>query len=170
MTIDQPRHKGHTLSRSDQSWHVIVRTSTGHEQSCCFCTILLPGPSSSAPAGSICEEELCGNRTGILNGRNLSVVSALIPTSRLPRFRALVSSISTPLPAISDPPPHAVRVTQNKGLGMFARRDIRKGELIVWERPALIVPGLERNEDTSQEAYRLITEGLLEFNDDGIEE
>jgi hypothetical protein len=163
MTIDQPHHNGHTLSRLDQSWR--LRTSTGHEQSCCFRTILLPGPSSSAPDGSIDEEELCG----MPNRSKISVVSALISTSRLPRFLALVSSISTPPPALSDPPPHAIRVTRNKGLGMFARRDIRKGELIVWERPALIVPGLERNEDTSQEAYRLLAEGFLEFESEGTE-
>lgn len=171
MTIDQPRHKGHTpgLSRSDQSWQ--LRTSTGHEQSCCFRTILLPGPSSSAPGGSMDEEVLCGmpGSNGDLNGRRICVVSALVSTSCLPRFLALVSSISTPPPALSDPPPHTVRVTRNKGLGMFARRDIRKGELIVWERPALIVPGLERNEDTSQEAYRFLAEGFLEFEGGGTE-
>ena len=175
MTIDQSCRKGHILSPSNELWP--LQTSAGHEEPCCFRTILLPGPSSSAPGTSIGEES-CGlpeqsgsnGKTGIPKGRNISVVAALISTSRLPRFLALVSSISTSPAAILDPPAHVVRATRNKGLGMFARRDIRKGELIVWERPALIVPGLERNEETSREAYRRLAEGFLEAEGKGTEE
>jgi hypothetical protein len=180
MVIDQPCRRDPILSRPTQSWH--LRTSVGHEESCCFRTFVLPGPSSSAPGGSINEEDLCGipeplgangnrnrNPSGILKGSNLSVVSALVSTSRLSRFLALVSSISTSPPAFLDRPPHVIKVTRNKGLGMFARRDVQKGELIVWERPALIVPGLERNEDTSKEAYRSLAEGFCAVEGEGID-
>lgn len=130
-----------------------VRASTSHEESFCFETIFLPGPSSSA-------KEL--SEPGSPKGRDITVVSALLSPSRLPRLLALVSSISVPPPAIGLPPLHAIKATPNKGLGMFARRDIQKGELIVWERPAVIVPGLERDDETAQEAYRLLAEGFLE--------
>ena len=173
---DQPKSfdKGHMLSQSNQPWR--LRTSAGHEESYYYRTILLPGPASSVSGSVINEdesrcvdlEEQEGDESGIRTGeKNLSVVSTLISTFRLPRFLALVSSISTSPPVIGDPS-HVIKITPNKGFGMFARRDIKKGELIVWERPAVIVPGLERNEDTSQ-AYQLLAEEFLELDGTNVE-
>lgn len=171
--------KGHILSRSSQSWP--LRTSTTYEEFFHFQAVVLLGPCSSAPFRVNVEDDVnCisestgsearGARTGASEGTDtVTVISTLISASRLPRFRLLLSSIFTSPAAIDDPSPHVIRVTESKGLGMFATRDIRKGELIAWERPAVIVPGLEKNQEMSQEVYRIIAEGFLEVENESGE-
>jgi hypothetical protein len=48
---------------------------------------------------------------------------------------------------------------------MFAQRDIGRGELIAWDRPGIIAPGLEweGRKAKREEVYELLANGLVDF-------
>lgn len=55
---------------------------------------------------------------------------------------------------------------------MFAQRDIERGELIAWERPGIIAPGLEweggkAKATERKEVYELLADGFVELGSIG---
>jgi len=152
-----------------QTW--TLRSSSGHEGSFVFQTIVLPGSASSLrPRLRTKEDEVqvqyeseVGDTRKIKTGFK-TVISTLVSTSELSVLRTLASSITSSPPPIKDPA-YVIRKTATKGLGMFAQRDIGRGELIAWDRPGIIAPGLEweGKKAKREEVYELLANGLVDL-------
>lgn len=156
----------------------VLKSLSGREESFVFQTIVLPGSASSVGShanilltqeneaesrSSECDfgkgETTSTKKTKVEN-RSKTVISTLVSTSEHYALLTLASSISSSPPPIKDPA-HVIRKTSTKGFGMFAQRDIAKGELIVWERPGIIAPGLEWEDGKMKGTEREQVYGLL---------
>ncbi|KAJ3533417.1 hypothetical protein NMY22_g7343 [Coprinellus aureogranulatus] len=65
---------------------------------------------------------------------------------------SMVPLLPSPTAALTDPdPPYEILSTPHKGFGMFAKRPIPKGSLILIEHPAYIIPGFASDDLTTDD-------------------
>ncbi|KAJ3502509.1 hypothetical protein NMY22_g18559 [Coprinellus aureogranulatus] len=81
----------------------------------------------------------------ILSGVQPTKISCLLNPSMVPL-------LPSPTVALTDlDPPYEVLSTPHKGFGMFAKRPIPKGSLILIEHPACIIPGFASDDLTTED-------------------
>ena len=156
-------------SRYTKTYH--LTTSSGHIRPYILHASVLPGPPSSSPP-SISHFPSASNQEA-------QPQITHIPTLLSPAHSCIISSclsdysIRTKLPEPIHDPPYRILSDQSnpsKGLGLFATRPISRGELIVWERPGVIVPSLQLSqpeEGDGEEVYEALANAFFTYNEDG---